>query len=111
MISRLPLPSALAAIAVLAVTLAGAAAQERRVPSSTAEVRLSYAAVVQKAAPAVVNVYAARTVTTRNPLFEDPFFRRFFGAPGMPGRTSSSSARSAPACWSTRPVSSSPTIT
>ena len=85
MISRLPLPSALAAIAVLAVTLVGAAAQERRVPSSTAEVRLSYAAVVQKAAPAVVNVYAARTVTTRNPLFEDPFFRRFFGAPGMPG--------------------------
>jgi Do/DeqQ family serine protease len=41
--------------------------------------------VVQKAAPAVVNVYAARTVSTRNPLFEDPFFRRFFGAPGMPG--------------------------
>ena len=82
---RLPLPSTLAAVAVLAVTLAGASAQERRVPSSTAEVRLSYAAVVQKAAPAVVNVYAARTVTTRNPLFEDPFFRRFFGAPGMPG--------------------------
>ena len=23
--------------------------------------------------------------TSRNPLFEDPFFRRFFGAPGMPG--------------------------
>jgi Do/DeqQ family serine protease len=85
MTSRLPLLSALAAIAVLAATLAGAAAQERRVPTSPAEVRLSYAAVVQKAAPAVVNVYAARTVTTRNPLFEDPFFRRFFGAPGMPG--------------------------
>ena len=40
--------------------------------------------------------------TTRNPLFEDPFFRRFFGAPGHArARTSSSSARSAPACWST----------
>ena len=85
MISRLPLPSALAAIAVLAVALAGASAQERRVPTSPGEVRLSYGPVVQKAAPAVVNVYAARTVTTRNPLFEDPFFRRFFGAPGMPG--------------------------
>ena len=84
MISRL-LPSALSAIAVLAVALGGVAAQERRVPTSPAEVRLSYAAVVQKAAPAVVNVYAARTVATRNPLFEDPFFRRFFGAPGMPG--------------------------
>lgn len=84
MILRL-LPSALAAIAVLAATLAGATAQDRRVPKSPGEVRLSYAAVVQKAAPAVVNVYAARTVTSRNPLFEDPFFRRFFGAPGMPG--------------------------
>jgi Do/DeqQ family serine protease len=83
--SRLLLPSALSAIAILAATLVGATAQERRVPTSAAEVKLSYAAVVQKAAPAVVNVYAARTVTSRNPLFEDPFFRRFFGSPGMPG--------------------------
>ena len=30
----------------------------------------------------MVNVYAARTVENRNPLFDDPFFRRFFGAPG-----------------------------
>ncbi|MBX9776382.1 MAG: Do family serine endopeptidase [Xanthobacteraceae bacterium] len=85
---RLPLSSALAALAAIAVlgtSLGGAAAQERRVPGSPAEVRLSYGPVVQKAAPAVVNVYAARTVTTRNPLFEDPFFRRFFGGPGMPG--------------------------
>ena len=84
-ILRLPLSSAFAAMALVAVTLAGAAAQERRVPTSPAEVRLSYGPVVQKAAPAVVNVYAARTVATRNPLFEDPFFRRFFGSPGMPG--------------------------
>ena len=82
---RLPLPSALMALTILAASLAGAAAQDRRVPASPGEIRLSYAPVVQKAAPAVVNVYAARTVTTRNPLFEDPFFRRFFGAPGMPG--------------------------
>ncbi len=82
---RLPLPWTFAAIAALAITLVGAAAQERKVPTSAVEVRLSYAPVVQKATPAVVNVYAARTITTRNPLFEDPFFRRFFGAPGMPG--------------------------
>ena len=30
----------------------------------------------------MVNVYAARTVENRNPLFDDPMFRRFFGAPG-----------------------------
>src|SRR5437588_4026193 len=67
----------------------GLAAQEhggaRRVPSSPTELRLSYAPVVQRAAPAVVNVYAAKTVAVRNPLFDDPIFRRFFGGPGAPG--------------------------
>jgi Do/DeqQ family serine protease len=36
-------------------------------------------------ASAVVNVYAAKTVAVRNPLFDDPIFRRFFGMPGGPG--------------------------
>ncbi len=81
-----PLLATLAAGVALAATLTATLSQERRIPTSPAEVRLSYAPVVQRAAPAVVNVYAARTVATRsNPLFEDPFFRRFFGAPGMPG--------------------------
>jgi len=62
-----------------------------------AELRLSYAPVVQRVAPAVVNVYAAKTVQTRNPLFDDPIFRRFFGVPGGGGRRCS--ARSAPVCW------------
>ena len=57
-------------------------AQERVVPRSGAELKLSFSAVVKRATPAVVNVYAARTVENRNPLFDDPFFRRFFGAPG-----------------------------
>jgi len=68
-----------------AAVLQDARAQERRVPGSPAEVRLSYAPVVQRAAPAVVNVYAAKTVTVRNPLFDDPIFRRFFGIPGGGG--------------------------
>jgi len=59
-----------------------AAGQERRLPTSPAEVKLSYAPVVQKAAPAVVNVYAAKVVENRNPFFDDPFFRRFFGGEG-----------------------------
>ena len=63
----------------------GASAQDRRVPTSPSEVRLSYAPVVQSAAPAVVNVYAARTAVIRNPMFDDPIFRRFFGMPGTPG--------------------------
>ena len=60
---------------------ANAVAQERRVPTQS-ELRLSYAPVVQHVAPAVVNVYAAKVVQNRNPLLDDPIFRRFFGVPG-----------------------------
>jgi Do/DeqQ family serine protease len=68
--------------ALLAAGLsANAAAQERRVPAQS-ELRLSYAPVVQHVAPAVVNVYAAKVVQNRNPLLDDPIFRRFFGVPG-----------------------------
>ncbi|MGC2050861.1 MAG: Do family serine endopeptidase, partial [Methylovirgula sp.] len=64
----------------LALPPAGAQAAERAVPQSRAEVTLSFAPVVKKAAPAVVNVYASRTDRTpRNALFEDPIFRHFFG--------------------------------
>jgi Do/DeqQ family serine protease len=69
--------------AVVIVALASAAAaQERRLPTQS-ELRLSYAPVVQHVAPAVVNVYAAKVVQNRNPLLDDPIFRRFFG--GAPG--------------------------
>jgi Do/DeqQ family serine protease len=79
------------AVVVAATPLAAVAQDrgvERRVPSSANELRLSYAPVVQRAAPAVVNVYAAKMVAVRNPLFDDPIFRRFFGVPdgrGGPG--------------------------
>jgi Do/DeqQ family serine protease len=76
------------ALAVGAAPLTASAQErhlDRRVPSSSNELRLSYAPVVQRAAPAVVNVYAARMAAVRNPLFDDPIFRRFFGVPGGPG--------------------------
>lgn len=59
----------------------GAAAQDvRQVPESRGEITLSFAPVVERTAPAVVNIYARRMVTQRaNPLLDDPFFRRFFG--------------------------------
>jgi Do/DeqQ family serine protease len=75
-----PLTAALLAAIALAGT-ATAFAQERRVPTA-AELRLSYAPVVQHVAPGVVNVYAAKVVQNRQPLFDDPIFRRFFGVPG-----------------------------
>jgi len=76
---------AAAAAALVGLTgLSGqAGAQDRRVPTSTAELTLSYAPIVKRVAPAVVNVYAARVVENKNPLLDDPIFRRFFGQ-GIP---------------------------
>lgn len=56
-------------------------AAEKAVPRSTVEIQLSFAPLVKKAAPAVVNIYTRKVVQTRrsSPLFNDPFFRRFFG--------------------------------
>ena len=45
---------------------------------------VSYAAAVEKAAPAVVNINTAKVVTVRpNPFFDDPLFREFFGRGGV----------------------------
>lgn len=52
---------------------------ETVVPRSAAEISLSFAPVVQKAAPAVVNIYARQLVQDRaNPFAGDPFFDQFF---------------------------------
>ena len=72
-----------AALFVVILAAMPALAQDRRVPSSAAELRLSYAPIVQRVQPAVVNVYAAKTVQDHNPLLDDPIFRRFFGVPGQ----------------------------
>ena len=83
MTSRLhPFLAAASTLLLMLSLLTGASAQERRVPSSLNELRLSYAPVVQRAAPTVVNVYAAKTVAVQNPLLDDPIFRRFFGDQG-----------------------------
>jgi Do/DeqQ family serine protease len=59
-----------------------AGAQTQRVPPASAgDVRLSYAPIVARVAPAVVNVYAGRLVDNRF-FGADDFFRRFFG-PGF----------------------------
>jgi Do/DeqQ family serine protease len=70
------------ALLVLWAATAPAMAQDRRVPASGAELKLSYAPIVQRVQPAVVTVYAAKVVQDRNPLLDDPIFRRFFGVPG-----------------------------
>ncbi|MGB5901474.1 MAG: DegQ family serine endoprotease [Xanthobacteraceae bacterium] len=77
-------PFRLFALPLLILTmLTPAHAQDRRVPASQSELRLSYAPIVQRVTPAVVNVYAAKVVQNHNPLLDDPIFRRFFGVPGQ----------------------------
>ena len=59
------------------------AAAENRIPQSKVEISLSFAPIVKRTAPAVVNVYAKhieKQVDTG--LMADPFFRRFFGDQG-----------------------------
>ena len=52
-------------------------------PSSTSDVQLSFAPVVKRVAPAVVNVYSRRVVQTRSRISGDPFFDFFFGKRGF----------------------------
>ncbi|HMK88737.1 MAG TPA: DegQ family serine endoprotease [Methylocystis sp.] len=66
--------------------------QERALPTSRADVLLSFAPVVKKAQPAVVNVFASRVENMPvNPFFDDPIFRRFFGEDRGGGRRTAQS--------------------
>ena len=70
-----------AAVGLALATGPDAIAAEKQVPLTKAEMLLSFSPLVKKAAPAVVNIYASKVVSQRQslPLFDDPFFRRFFG--------------------------------
>ncbi len=57
-----------------------AIAQQKAPPPSREAAQYSFAPIVRKAAPAVVNVYVRSRVQTFNsPFADDPIFRRFFG--------------------------------
>jgi Do/DeqQ family serine protease len=72
---------AAALLLALAIVAPVQAAEKKHPPQSRTEITLSFAPLVKRAAPAVVNIYAKRVVRERavSPLFKDPFFRRFFG--------------------------------
>lgn len=64
----------------LNLVMGPAAAADKRLPQSRAEIALSFAPVVKKVAPAVVNIYTKRVIKTRkSPFMNDPFFQQFFG--------------------------------
>lgn len=72
---------AIALAALAAVFPTWAAAETRQTPESRAQIQLSFAPLVKEVAPAVVNIFTRTQVRQRrvSPLFDDPFFRRFFG--------------------------------
>jgi len=64
----------LAAAAVILLLMSG------RLPLDTTRQADSYRAAIEAAAPAVVNIYSGNTFSEpRNPILQDPLFRRFFG--------------------------------
>jgi Do/DeqQ family serine protease len=53
---------------------------QKVVPETPSQIRLSFAPIVKKAAPAVVNIFSKRVIKQRaSPFLNDPFFRRFLG--------------------------------
>jgi Do/DeqQ family serine protease len=69
----------LASLGLLSISM-DAAAQQRAVPESATAIKQSYAPVVKRAAPAVVNVYVRHRVEQMvSPFFDDPYFGRLFG--------------------------------
>jgi Do/DeqQ family serine protease len=68
---------------------------QSRTPQSRQEILISFAPVVKKSAPAVVNVYTQRIEKQQDSgLLADPFFRQFFGEKGGQGQPSQRVANS-----------------
>jgi serine protease Do len=73
---------AVSLVGLIALGQSPAQAESRigAVPQAMPQVQLTFAPVVKRVAPAVVNVYARSVVQApMNPLFNDPLFQRFFG--------------------------------
>jgi len=74
-------------LSVIALTvLAFAPSANAQIPPRVGGAEVpSLSPVIKKAAPAVVSIATKRTVQqSRNPLFDDPNFRRYFGIPDEP---------------------------
>lgn len=80
-------------LVLMAVVLSTVAEADSRfnnqyVPQSRQEITMTFAPLVKRTAPSVVNVYA-KTIVQQPPSdspFDDPFFRKFFGQEGQQGR-------------------------
>jgi Do/DeqQ family serine protease len=83
----------LGGVAALGLGMSPGSAQQREVPPSREAAQYSFASIVKRTAPAVVNVYVrGQGRTFVSPFADDPIFRRFFGESfGMPRERAQSS--------------------
>jgi Do/DeqQ family serine protease len=53
----------------------------KKIPQSNEDIQLSFAPLVKRVSPAVVNIYSTRKIKVKNvsPFMNDPMFRHFFG--------------------------------
>ena len=72
-------PAAAAVVAAATAQKPRTPPRRTRCPASREAIKLSFAPIVKRVAPAVVNVYATSRVQVRSPFEGDPFFERFFG--------------------------------
>ncbi len=70
------------------VPLSASNAQDKAPPDTPMQMKLSFAPLVKQVAPAVVNIYAKRTVSNafRNPFADDPLFGMLFDRHMFGGR-------------------------
>ncbi|RJX33564.1 MAG: Do family serine endopeptidase [Oxalobacter sp.] len=62
------------------VSIATGTVSIHEAPASSSPIPGSYREAARKAMPSVVNIYTAKDVrANRNPMLDDPFFRKFFG--------------------------------
>jgi len=73
-----------AVLFVIAISAGSASYAADETPISRDQITLSFAPVVKRVVPAVVNIYTKHVEKVRNPFMEDPFFGQFFGG-GMFG--------------------------
>jgi serine protease DegQ len=75
-----------AAFAIAAAHFAGGGgrADAALPPAVDGQALPSLAPMLERVTPAVVNIASKTRIAVRNPFFDDPMFRRFFGVPAMP---------------------------
>jgi S1-C subfamily serine protease len=78
-------------LCVLTFFLVGTSLLQAALPGvlASGEPLPSLAPMLDETSPAVVNIATFTTYQVRNPLLEDPFFRRFFNVPNQQRRTRS----------------------